>query len=201
MITFDKINRRTHLYLGLFLLPWLLMYGVSSFIVIHQSWFGANKARAPEPLFERKYDRIVNMQGVNNSPELRATAQEILKDCELEGAFWVDKPNAETLHIERFSFRDGISVTYSIKNQKLKAERRSMRVPQTIMRMHFRGGYEQPTFGNKAWGLLVDIACVGIFIWVASGLVMWWRLPRFRAWGAIAVGGVFLSFLLLVWTL
>jgi len=201
MITFDKLNRRTHLYLGLFLMPWLLMYGVSSFIVIHQSWFGVDKARAAEPLFERTYDRMVNMQGANNSPELRATAQEVLKDCDLEGAFWVDKPNADTLHIERFSFRDGISVTYSIKNQKLKAERRSMRVPQTIMRMHFRGGYEQPTFGNKAWGLLVDIACIGILIWVTSGLIMWWRLPRLRAWGTIAVAAGILSFALLVWTL
>ena len=25
MLTFDRINRRTHLYLGLFLLPWVLM--------------------------------------------------------------------------------------------------------------------------------------------------------------------------------
>ena len=201
MITFDKINRRAHLYLGLFFMPWLMMYGVSSFIVIHQSWFGADKALARELLFEKTYNRPVNMQGANNSPELRATAQEILKDCDLEGAFWVDKPNADTLHIDRFSFRDGISMTYSIKNQKLKAERRSMRVPQTIMRMHFRGGYQQPTFGNKFWGLLVDVACVGIIIWVASGLIMWWRLPRLRAWGAIAVSSGLLSFMLLVWRL
>jgi hypothetical protein len=201
MITFDKLNRRAHLYLGLFLMPWLMMYGVSSFIVIHQSWFGADKARARALLFEKTYNRPVNMQGANNSPELRATAQEVLKDCDLEGAFWVDRPNADTLHIDRFSFRDGISLTYSIKNQKLKAERRSMRVPQTIMRMHFRGGYQQPTFGNKFWGLLVDTACVGIIIWIASGLIMWWRLPRLRAWGAIAVGGGILSFVLLVWRL
>ena len=201
MVTFDKINRRMHLYLGLFLMPWLLMYGASSFIVIHQSWFGAGKARASEALFEKPYSRPVNMQGANNSPELRATAQEILKDCNLEGAFWVDKPNADTLHIDRFSFRDGISVTYSSKTQMLKAERRLMRVPQTIMRMHFRGGWEQPTFGNKSWGLLVDMACAGIIIWVVSGLIMWWRLPRLRTWGAIAVGGGVLSFLLLVWTL
>jgi hypothetical protein len=40
LMTFDKINRRLHLYLGLFLGPWLVMYGVSSFILIHQSWFG-----------------------------------------------------------------------------------------------------------------------------------------------------------------
>ena len=201
MIAFDKINRRAHLYLGLFLMPWLMMYGVSSFIVIHQSWFGANQALAKELLFEKTYSRPVNMQGANNSPELRATAQEILKDCNLEGAFWADKPNADTLHIDRFSFRGSTSLTYSLKDQKLTAKHQRMTLPQVAMRMHFRGGYEQPTFGNKFWGLLVDVACVGIVIWVASGLIMWWRLPRLRAWGAIAVAGGLLSFVFLVWRL
>jgi hypothetical protein len=200
-MTFDKINRRTHLYIGLFLMPWLLMYGVSSFIIIHQSWFRADKEPAWEPLFEKPYSRVVNSQGVNNEPDLRATAQEILKDCNLEGAFWVDKPGPEILHIDRFSFRDSISLTYSIKDQKLKAEIQRMRANQTVVRMHFRGGYGQPTFWNKFWGLLVDLACIGIIVWVASGLIMWWRLPRLRAWGALAVGGGVLSFLLLIWTL
>jgi len=199
-MTFDKINRRAHLYLGLFLMPWLLMYGVSSFIIIHHSWFPSDKP-ARELLFEKTYSRTVNMQGANNSPDLRATAQEILKDCDLEGAFWVDKPKPDTLHIDRFSFRDSISLTYSIKDQKLKAERRARRWSEVPIQMHVRGGYGQPGFWQKFWGLLVDVACFGIIIWVASGLLMWWRLPRFRAWGAIAVGGGILSFVLLVWTL
>ena len=34
-----KWVRRTHLYAGLFLAPWVLMYGVSGFIFSHYSWF------------------------------------------------------------------------------------------------------------------------------------------------------------------
>src|SRR5262250_1440197 len=117
MTTFDKVNRRTHLYLGLFLMPWLLMYGVSSLIVIHQSWFKLGESLPREPVFEKAYNRPVNAQGVNNSPELRAVAAEILKDCHMEGAFWVDKPNADMLHIERFSFWGSTSLIYSIKEQ------------------------------------------------------------------------------------
>jgi hypothetical protein len=199
-MTFDKINRRAHLYLGLLLMPWLLMYGVSSFIIIHQSWFPGEKPER-ELLFEKTYGRTFNTQGANDSPELRAAAQELLKDCDLEGAFWVSKPKPDTLRIDRFTFRDSISLTYSITDQKLKAERQTMRWSQVPMRMHFRGGYFQPDFGSKFWGVLVDVACVGILIWVASGLIMWWRLPKFRGWGAVAVAGGILSFVLLVWTL
>ena len=181
-------------------MPWLLMYGVSSFMVIHRAWFPSERpGRAV--LFEKAYGRPVNLQGANNSPELRAAAQEILKECSLEGAFWADKPGADRLHIERFTFRDSIRLNYSAKDQKLKAERQSMRWSQVPQRMHFRGGYGQPGFGNKFWGLLVDAACAGIIIWVTSGLIMWWRLPRLRTWGTIAVVAGILSFTLLVWTL
>jgi hypothetical protein len=195
MSSFDKINRRTHLYMGLLLMPWLLMYGVSSFLIIHQSWFG-DKQRTKQTLFEKKYSFPIN-----DKADLRATAQAILKDCHMEGAFWVNKPNAETLHIDRFSFWDSASLNYSIKDQKLEAERQPMRWSQAIIRMHFRGGYNQPTFWDKFWGVLVDLACVAILVWVASGLIMWWRLPRLRVWGAVAVGGGIVSFLVLIWTL
>jgi hypothetical protein len=200
MITFDKINRRAHLYLGLFLMPWLLMYGVSSFMVIHRAWFPSDRP-GRELLFEKAYSRPVNLQGANNSPELRAAALEILKECALEGAFWTDKPTPDTLHIERFSFRDSVSLTYSAKDQKLKAEHQRVLWSQMPQRMHFRGGYGQPGFGNTFWGLLVDAACAGIIIWVLSGLIMWWRLPRLRTWGTLAVALGILSFTLLVGTL
>jgi hypothetical protein len=200
-MTFDRINRRTHLYLGLFLMPWLLMYGVSSFIIIHQAWFRADKKAGWEPVFEKNYTRAINVEGANNEPGLRAAAQEILKDCDLEGAFWVDRPNPDTLHVDRFSFRDSISLTYSIKSQKLKAERQRMLWPQVVTRMHFRGGYGQPEFLDKFWGFMVDLACLGILIWVASGVIMWWRLPKLKVWGAIAMGGGVLTFLLLIWNL
>ncbi len=41
-----KIMRRTHLYAGLFLAPWVAMYGFSGLIFNHGNWFapgGANK--------------------------------------------------------------------------------------------------------------------------------------------------------------
>ena len=201
MASFNKINRRTHLYLGLFLLPWLLMYGASSAIVIHQSWFKLDQRPPREVLFERGYTSPVDLKGANNSPELRAAAQQILKDIDMEGAFWADKPNSDTLHIDRFSFRGSTSLIYSAKKQTIKAEHQRMRVPHVIQRLHFRGGYHQPYFGDRAWGILVDIACVGILIWVISGLIMWWQLPRLRTWGALALVGGIVSFALLVWTL
>ena len=200
-MTFDKINRRVHLYLGLALAPWLLMYGVSSFIVIHQNWFKMARERKWDLLFEKPYSRQLKSQGENNEADLRAEAQAILKDCDLEGAFWVDKPKPGIVHIDRFNFWNSTSLTYSIKDQKLKAERMRLRLRETIIRLHFRGGYHQNGFWNNFWGLVVDATCVAIIIWIASGLIMWWRLRFFRTWGAVALSAGIFSFVLLVWKL
>src|SRR5205814_1918263 len=157
-----------------------------------------------ELLFEKSYDNPVDLNGAinaNNTPDLRAAAERILKDLDMQGGFWVDKPNADTLHIERFSFGGNTSLTYSAKKQTIRAEHQKMRAPQFIHRLHFRGGFIQPDFGNKSWGVLVDLACIAILIWVISGVIMWWQLPKLRMWGMVALTTGILSFLLLIWRL
>ena len=37
-----KIIRRTHMFTGLFMLPWVLMYGLSALVFNHNSWFFSN---------------------------------------------------------------------------------------------------------------------------------------------------------------
>jgi hypothetical protein len=133
--------------------------------------------------------------------DLRAVALEILKDCQLEGAFWVQRPKPEEIRINRFRFWDETRLTYLIKDQRLRAERQEFRWDQVVLRMHFRGGFQQPTFWDGFWAVLVDVACVGILVWISSGLLMWWRMARLRIWGAIAIGAGIFSFLLLIWRL
>lgn len=196
MQSFDHLNRRTHLYLGLFLLPWVLMYGISSFLISHHNWFRSDQPPVWQLVFDREYQRPIP-----DKADLRDVAHEILKDCNLEGAFWAQRPKPDEIRINRFRFRDDTRLTYSINDQRLRAEHQDLRWDQVILRMHFRGGFAQPGFWDDLWAILVDVACVGIVIWVGSGLLMWWRLRRLRLWGCLALGGGCLAFLLLLWGL
>ena len=195
-MTFDRINRRTHLYLGLVLIPWVMMYGISSFIISHHDWFRSDHEPPWEPLFEREYHHAADQQA-----DVRAVSREILKENGLEGAFYAQRPNPDELRINRNTFFDQTRLTYFIKEQKLRAERQHLRWDQVILRMHFRGGYNQPLFLTKLWAVMVDLACVGILLWITSGLIMWWRVARTRLWGALALSGGVLSFLWLIWSL
>jgi len=194
MMTFDRINRRAHLYLGLILLPWVMMYGISSFIISHHAWFRADTEPPWKPVFERDYRHPVPEHG-----DWRAVAADILRENGLIGAFYAQQPNPDELRIDRFSFFSQIRLTYRIKEGKLRAEKQALRWDQVILRMHFRGGYDQPKFLNWLWAILVDTTCAAILIWILSGLVMWWRLARTRVWGVVALGAGAVSFLILIW--
>jgi hypothetical protein len=198
MITFDRINRRTHLYLGMILVPWIVMYGFSSFVMNHRYWFLPAQEAAWQPVFERAYQ---SQNAIPDQGDVRTIAAEILRDNNLEGVFFVQRPGPGELRITRTAFFSQIRATYLFKENRLKVERQAAHWDMAVIRMHVKGGYNQPLFINKLWAVIVDVACIAILIWIASGLIMWWRLTRTRTWGFVALGAGAMSFLLLVWKL
>ena len=50
-MTFAQFNRRLHLYLGLALLPWLFMYGISSVPFAHNQFFERRDAAKGLPIW------------------------------------------------------------------------------------------------------------------------------------------------------
>lgn len=70
-----------------------------------------------------------------------------------------------------------------------------------LTRIHARGGFENPFPLVRAWPVVVDLVQISILLWIASGLMMGWKLRRHRGWGLLALGaglaafGVFLAVL------
>jgi uncharacterized iron-regulated membrane protein len=44
--------------------------------------------------------------------------------------------------------------------------------------LHFRMGYGQPYFAHITWAVTVDAVAVSMFLWVISGVYLWWRRTR-----------------------
>ena len=51
--------------------------------------------------------------------------------------------------------------------------------------------------------MFVDLLSVGLLVWIASGLWMWWTLPKanVRRWGWLALGAGVASFAAIIATL
>jgi hypothetical protein len=190
---FHLFVRRLHLYLAMFLMPWFLVYGVSSVPFSHGAYFQRMFEGVPmwSVRFERPYEIAVPA-----GDDLKPVGARILADAGLEGAFGTYRPNDRELHVFRYDFWRSTRLIYFVDQRRLRAEDRRFRWDQFLTGVHARGGFDQDSRLHDAWGVTVDIVCVGFLLWIASGIYMWWQLRPSRAWGWLALGSGAASFLI-----
>lgn len=187
-MTFAHFNRRLHLYLGLALLPWFLIYGLSSIPWAHTQYFQARDAAKGLPLFTLRSEHAFDEPAPEDPKELRAFAAALLEEVGVRKPnFFVSRMNPTTLNIIAYSFLENTRVRYHIDQKKVTVEDRRFRVDQFLAGMHARGGFVQESAVADSWGIVVDLFCVGVLVWIASGLYMWWGIPGHRGWGWVAI--------------
>ncbi len=186
-MSFSHFNRRLHLYLGLFLLPWFFLYGVSSLVFSHPKYF-ESLFTSSQPDWTPRFDRPYEVD-VSAGANLRAAGGRIMKDSGLDRAYGVYKESERRFHVWAFSFRDATRIVYKVDEKRLVAEDRRFRWDHFLTGMHARGGFEQASFLDTLWAVVVDLACIGMLLWIATGVYMWWNLPHLRVWGALALAG------------
>jgi hypothetical protein len=197
-MTFGQLNRRTHLYLGLALLPWLFMYAISSVPFAHAPFFEARDAAKQMPLWSMTSDRIVDMTPPDEGAGergLRAFGAALLADAGIAGtSFGVYRQGPNQINVYSYSFWKSTQLKYYVAEKRLTVEDRRFRWDHFLTGMHARGGFEQSGMLQLSWSVVVDLVCVAILVWIASGLYMWWTLPALRGWGWLALASGTISF-------
>lgn len=189
---FSKLVRRTHMYLALFLTPWLIVYALSGFVLNHGHWFAAGHGHPVpfEKVEEREYQAVFS-----EDADVRGIAAQVLEDLGLAGAFSVQGDARQPkLVIQRGGAFSAHRITYFRPQNRVLIEKHTFTTPMFLNRTHFRHGYQQPYVAPTLWAVVVDLVVVALLFWVLSGLWMWWEIRPARAWGAVfgAVGlGVF----------
>lgn len=197
MMRFARINRRVHLYLGVALVPWFLMYGISGLFFSHGAYFARWFEAGGRPQWTVRFDRPYARQ-VPDGADLPTVAAAILQDAGLEGSFGVYRPNPRRLDLWVFTFRSTTRLTYFLDQQRLLAEDKRFRLDHFFTGMHARAGFAQESLLSDAWGLIVDCVAVGIVVWALSGIYMWWKTRPARFWGGLALAGGVVCFVGLV---
>jgi hypothetical protein len=187
-VSFDRVNRRSHLYLGLLFLPWFLVYGVSSLVFSHPAWFNAGPST--KVLFDREY----RLDPIAPEADLRPIGDRIQRDSGLEGHFVVFRAPDGQIRMYCATFLQATQISYHPERHRLVAEQSEFRATGLLTRLHTRGGFERPGFLSPAWSVIVDVVQLSIILWIISGLYIWWKLRRHRAWGLVALGTGFALF-------
>ncbi|MBM3724536.1 MAG: hypothetical protein FJW40_03800 [Acidobacteria bacterium] len=185
---FHHINRRTHLYLALALLPWFLIYGVSSIPFSHPRWMGDRYEKDGIPQWTVKYEKPFDLP-MTQPGRQREAGESILRGENIGGAFGVMLQGTKVV-VFQHTFLTAMRLTYDSGKKTLTVEERRFRWDHFLTGMHARGGFEQASLADDLWAVIVDLVCLGMIVWIASGLIMWWNLRSVRrsGWAAIVTG-------------
>lgn len=196
-MNFSHFNRRLHLYLGLALLPWFFMYGVSSVPFAHNSFFEQLDKKKNLPMWTLRLERPFDAPVPEDREELREFGRRLLRDVGIEGTnFGVFRANDGQLNVYSYSFWKSTQLKYFINDKRITVEDRRFRWDQFLTGMHARGGFEQDGALQDSWSVVIDVVCIAMFLWIASGFYMWWSIRGHRGWGWLAIVAGTLSFVL-----
>lgn len=184
---FSKVLRRTHMYLALFLGPWVAMYAISTMAMNHRGFFMAMYGPGPAP-FEKVRETAYPGGFAAGTSSERMT-ETILRAVGLEGAHTSPpaKPDG-TLVFQRQDIVRPYRITYTPSDGKVLVERARFQWNNFMGSIHRRRGYQQPYALDDAWGLVVDLFIVASIAWALTGLWMWWELKATRKWGLVSLG-------------
>lgn len=196
-MTYSHLNRRLHLYLGLALLPWFFMYGISSVPFAHSQFFDQRDAAKGLPLWTVRAEHSIDVPVPGDAAGLRALGATLLKHAGVDTAnFGAYRQSPTQINVYAYSFWKSTQLKYFTDQKKLTVEDRRFRWDHFLTGMHARGGFEQEGLLQRSWSVVVDIVCVAMIVWIGSGLYMWWELPGQRRWGWAAIFAGSISFLL-----
>lgn len=180
----SKVIRRTHMYLALFVTPWMIVYALSGLVLNHgqvvRTLYGAKFGQF-EKVGERDYTAAFSADA-----DPRMIGAQILDHLGLAGSFNVQGTTSQPrLIINRNAAFATHRITYFRGENRLLIEKQRFTAPVFVNRLHFRHGYEQPFLSSRIWAVTVDLAIAAMVFWAASGLWMWWEIRPARAWGAV----------------
>ncbi len=197
--TISYLVRRVHLFSGLFLAPWMLIYALSTLVMAHREFVGSWYAtKQPAMVTERELDYSRSFPA-NSSREQIAEA--ILQDLGLSGTHRVSGgSNENPLVIHRQHALTTRRVTFDASKNKILLQREQFRASNFLERMHRRRGYNNYPLENT-WGFTVDVAVIAMVFWSLSGIWLWLELKPTRLWGALSLSAglaLFALFLALI---
>jgi hypothetical protein len=196
-MTFTHFNRRLHLYLGLALLPWLFMYGISSIPFAHNQYFERRDAAKGLPMWTLRATRTVDAAIPEDPRQLRAFGASLLQQAGITAdTYGAYRQTASQVNVYVYSFWKSTQLKYFADQKRLTVEDRRFRWDQFLTGMHARGGFEQDGLLQRSWSVVVDLVCIAIVLWIATGLYMWWGVPGSRRWGWLALLAGSASFIL-----
>jgi len=191
----DRFMRAGHLYTSLFLVPWMMVYAISAFLLNHSGWFAESK----QAWVDIRSSGFVPGESFPKSSGEQARA--ILQQLDLDGAHRISQDDERQLVIYRPCARGYYQVVWQRQEARLVVrQQQPVSFYSFVNALHFQHGYDRPYADYlpwAAWAFIVDVVTVSTVFWVISGVYLWARRPRKRILGGVCLAAGFLLFAVL----
>lgn len=178
-------TRDLHLYVGLFLSPFLLLFAISTFVFIHRRPATASPAGAPRTA-------AVEISGEPGSIE---QARAILRQLGVTGEIDYIRHNAKAQKLFIPVGKPGLTtkVDVDLRTRQVTVETQEHGPGAALTYLHrMPGPHNVRLRGNwtylRWWSVVTDAAVYGTLLLTASGLYLWWMLRAERRTGWVMLG-------------
>jgi hypothetical protein len=197
---FIKILRRTHMYLALFLIPWILVYALSTLSMNHIQLLKDVFGSTPPQYTHVKEMQYPGVFSEDASPQV--VAKQILIDLDLDGSHNIrGNLSDQQMTITRLDAIALKRITFFPKEKKITIEEADFQMPNFLRFLHTRRGYQHDYLIDDAWAFSVDLFLFTMLFWIFSGLWLWWKMKKTRRLGIICILGGIGLFCLFIFTI
>jgi len=170
--------RKIHLYCGLIILIFLMMYFVSGYIMVHRPWF---MTALPPPTVQ-----TATLESAGPLSD-EAVAAAVKKQLALPGRiqFPLQKPAGETLF---WVNRPGSMVRVDVFTQtrRIKLTNQPAGLVGTLIMLHKVAGYDNvPLF--DVYAFFCDLAGLSMILFAVTGVYLWWKRVKNHTLGIICL--------------
>ena len=195
-------NRKIHIYLGLFLLIFIMLIGFSGLLLNHQWKF----AEFWENREETSYDRSIQISGER---EQYALVHEIMYKLKLNGSIINPEFSSDSTFLNFIIAKPGtrFDIQANLNDGKIGITEIVFNSWGVLRALHTtrnpsikeRSG-QYPSALASVWSISIDIASIGLIIICLGGWYLWLQVPKKRFYfGLISVvcGSIICAYFLL----
>jgi len=181
---FYRAVRKIHLYSSLLTAVFLLMYILTSYMMIYHNSFKV----------EKENESLINLQVIAEEVS-EANWKNFLKKHQVKGRLTGATTNDSGDLVRTYSRADGNSVVTLKKNNKeVSIVTTTLNASGSIIGLHRLRGYGG-SFIYNAYAFMVDTVGIALILFAATGIILWLQLLKFNkiAWVILLLGFIYVS--------
>ena len=178
---FYQWTRQLHLYFGLFLCPFVLIYAVTTIMLNHRWHFEGEVEKTSVP--------VQLQEGLEDKEQ----GEQILRQLGVTGETFVRRlPKQNALRISAAKPALNVAVTVDLDTQIAQVEHRKPGFAGAMKSLHFSPGPHKTKgvtwFFSRLWAWTADTVVYLLLFITISGIYMWAVIKAERKAGLISVG-------------